>query len=153
MFGLLKEGLLTDGQRSIKQDTPVSCSLCEPNLALSNSSLFISLMSLAGCMLLIKHAAWLLIVNQIQFVPWACHEWASLPGTKVSEQPCQSWTKGPRHHFYLKQEGFASELQTATEWGVNYKGYQEKMLRENYHWQSHKHYFVGFYTLTCRKKT
>lgn len=54
-------------------------------------------------MLLIKHAARLLIVNQIQFVPQARCEWASPPRTKVSEQPCQSWTKGPRHHFYLPQ--------------------------------------------------
>lgn len=54
-------------------------------------------------MLLIKHATRLLIVNQIQFVPRACCEWTSPPRTKVSEQPCQSWTKGPRHHFYLPQ--------------------------------------------------
>lgn len=65
--------------------------------------LFISLMSLAGYMLLIKHAARLLIVNLIQFVPRTCREWASPPITKVSEQPCQSCTKEPRHHFYLTQ--------------------------------------------------
>lgn len=52
--------------------------------------LFISLVSSAGYMLLIKHAARLLIVNQIQFVPGARAEWASPLRTKVSKQPCQS---------------------------------------------------------------
>lgn len=46
-------------------------------------------MSLAGYMLLIKHATQLLIVNQIQFVPGACCEWASPLRTKVFEQPRQ----------------------------------------------------------------
>lgn len=110
-FGLLRgetqaalcEGcsLQTVGNRSARRSNGLL--LCEPSLALCSSPLFISLTSLAGYMLLIKHAARLLIVNQIQFVPWARCEWASPPRTKVSEQPCQSWTKGPRHHFYLPQ--------------------------------------------------
>lgn len=91
----------TVGNRSTSRSNGLL--LCEPSLALCNSPLFISLMSLAGYMLLIKHAAWLLIVNQIQFVPWAHCEWASPHRTKVSEQPCQSHTKGRKHHFYLKQ--------------------------------------------------
>lgn len=75
--------------------------LCEPGLAVCSSPLFISLMSLAGSMLLIKHATQLLIVNQIQFVPEACCEWASPLRTKVFEQPRHSRTKDPRHHCDL----------------------------------------------------
>lgn len=90
----------TVGNRSARRSDGLL--LCEPSLALCSSPLFISLMSLAGYMLLIKHAAWLLIVNQIQFVPRAHCEWASPHRTKVSEQPCQSRTKGRKHHFYLE---------------------------------------------------
>ena len=55
--------------------SPVSLSVSPSlSLSLSRSLLFISLTSLAGYMLLIKHAALLLIVNQIQFVPQALHE-------------------------------------------------------------------------------
>lgn len=93
--------LQTAGNRSARRSNGLL--LCEPSLALCSSPLFISLMSFAGYMLLIKHAARLLIVNQIQFVPRARSEWASPPRTKVSKQPCQSWTKDPRHHFYLPQ--------------------------------------------------
>lgn len=78
-------------------NAPMARSLCEASLApASSSSLFISLTSLAGYMLLIKHAARLLIVNQIQFVPRARREWASPPRTKVSETAMSELNKRPR---------------------------------------------------------
>lgn len=108
----------TEGNRSARLSNGLL--LCEPRLALCNSPLFIFLTSLAGYMLLIKHAARLLIVNQIQFVPWAYHEWASPLRTKVSEQPCQSWTKGPKHHFYLRRPELL--LLVGSHWMRSYPG-------------------------------
>lgn len=84
-----------DDRESISQavQRPV---LCEPSLAPCSSPLFISLMSLAGYMLLIKHATQLLIVNQIQFVPGACCEWASPLRTKVFRTATSELDKRPR---------------------------------------------------------
>lgn len=84
-----------DDRESISQavQRPV---LCEPSLAPCSSPLFISLVSLAGYMLLIKHATQLLIVNQIQFVPGACCEWASPLRTKVFRTATSELDKRPR---------------------------------------------------------
>lgn len=91
--------LSADGQESIRQTLRCPAPFVRP-IWLSAISLSVYLPHVARWLdALNKHAAWLLIVNQIQFVPLARYEWASLPRTKVSEKPCQSWTKSPQLCF------------------------------------------------------
>lgn len=117
------------GNRSARRSNGPTSSFVSPVWLAATPPLFISLVSSAGYMLLIKHAARLLIVNQIQFVPGAHVEWASPPRTKVSKQPCQSWTKDPGHHLYLpplepRQLARQQPLNEALSWQLSRRAFK-----------------------------
>lgn len=117
------------GNRSARRSNGPTSPFVSPVWLAAAPPLFISLVSSAGYMLLIKHAARLLIVNQIQFVPGARAEWASPPRTKVSKQPCQSWTKDCGHHLYLpplepRQLARQQPLNEALSWQVSRRAFK-----------------------------
>lgn len=111
-----RRSVQTAGNRSARRSD--GRLLCEPGLALCAAPLFISLTSLTGYMLLIKHAARLLIANQIQFVPRARGEWASPSRTKGVRTAVSELNKRPRGITSISQSPKCDGSQAAIERGV-----------------------------------